>query len=112
MGIGRDITAYKKAEEEIREAKERLQSFMNSATDSMSICDSESRFLDINTKGLSFLGPDIKKEDVIGRYILDVIPQLENSSIFSNYERVLKTGEPSFSQDMTEINRICRCIFN
>ncbi|MFX0050140.1 MAG: PAS domain-containing protein, partial [Candidatus Hermodarchaeota archaeon] len=47
-GIARDITDRKKIENQLRESEERLRTFMDAATDSFSLWDSELNLVDVN----------------------------------------------------------------
>jgi PAS domain S-box-containing protein len=92
LTIVRDITWQVQAEKELRDNEERLTGFIQSATDGISILTSDMRYLMVNDTELKYTGR--KREDYIGRHILDVFPELKDSERYKGYLNVLKTGEP------------------
>lgn len=95
-GMLRDITGRKRAEEALRESKERLSVFMESALDAFALFDSEMNLVEINKAGLRFLGADTKKEDVIGKNIRKLYPGIEEEERYDKYLKVIETGKPLF----------------
>ena len=87
-----DMTERKLAEEKLLESEERLSSFMNSASDSFYLLDSNMNFIEINKKGLEIIGK--KREDVIGKNIADVVPDVKSSGRYEKHLEVIKTGTP------------------
>jgi PAS domain S-box-containing protein len=90
----RDVTEQKRAEEALRESKERLSSFMDTATDSFTLFDSELNFVEIDKTALERLC--LNKRDVIGKNILDLLPDVKETDRYDRYKEVIKTGEPFF----------------
>ncbi len=86
----RDIT------ERVR-SEERLDEFMNSATDSFHLLDRDLNIIEINAAALAAL--DEPKEEVVGRHLLDVYPFLGEKGRHENFTRVIDTGEPHFMED-------------
>jgi len=99
--INQDVTDRKKAEEELRESEERLNSFMESATDGFFLYDSELNIININKVGLSLWPAGTKKEDLIGKNILDFATKIKESGRYDNYIDVIKTGTPFFAEDIS-----------
>ncbi|MFX0086093.1 MAG: PAS domain S-box protein, partial [Candidatus Hodarchaeota archaeon] len=95
--IIRDISDSKRIEKQLRESEERLRGFMDSATDSFSLWDAELNIVDINKAGLEFFSKETKREDVIGRNMLEFS---HKPSDIKNYINVLKTGEPYSSDEV------------
>jgi PAS domain S-box-containing protein len=95
--IIRDISESKRTEKQLRESEERLRSFMDAATDSFSLWDSDLNLIDINKTGLEWFSRETKREEVIGRNMMDFA---HKPSDLDNFLKVLKTGEP-FSSDET-----------
>ena len=89
--IMENITERKKAEETLRETEERLENFMESATDGFQILDSELNYLEINKTALDQIG--MERGDIIGKNILDIYPEFKESGRYDQYMRVLETGE-------------------
>ena len=99
--ITTDVTQRVRAEEELRASEERLGSFMESATDSFIILDSELRYARVNEVAegmLSWLG--LTKEDVVGQNVLEVIPQIRETGRYEKYMEVLRTGTPFAVEDL------------
>lgn len=61
-----------RAEQALRESEERLSSFMESAIDGFALYDSEMNLVEINKAALELFPPGTKKEDVIGKNILEI----------------------------------------
>ncbi|MFC2084202.1 PAS domain S-box protein [Bacteroidota bacterium] len=91
-GTSRDITELKKAEVALKESEVRLSSFMDSASDSFFLLDSNLNFTEINEAGLEIL--DKPKEEILGKNITEIVPDVKSSGRYEKHLRVLKTGEP------------------
>ena len=98
-----DITERKETELKLKESEEKLKKFMESATDGFSLLDSKLNFIDVNKVGLQIVG--MTKEDLIGKNILDITPNLKETGRYDKYLDVLKTGEP-FSTEDAIFNRL------
>ena len=90
--ISLDIEKREAIERELREAKERLTKFMESATDGFILLDSEFNHLEMNKVALEITG--LKQKDVIGKNIIDTVPNIQESSRYDEYKKVMKTGVP------------------
>jgi PAS domain S-box-containing protein len=95
--ISRDITERKRVEEALRVSEERLTSFMDSASDGFYILDSNLNFVELNKKALEIIGKE--KEDVIGRNLLDVVPDAKQSGRYEKHLNVIRTGKPFVIED-------------
>jgi len=99
--ITSDITKQRQAEEKTRKSEEKVRSFMDSATDSFSVWDSEFNLVDFNKAGWDkFYPAGVKGEELIGKNILDLEPGLKESGRYNKYLNVIKTGKPFFAQDV------------
>ncbi len=85
-----------KAEEDMRVNAERLAKFMDSASDSFYLLDKDLRFVDMNRKGLELVG--MCKDEVVGKHITELVPDVESSGRLAMHQQVLETGE-SFTLD-------------
>ncbi len=98
ISIGRDISERKQSNEALRVQRERLARFMDSATDSFHLLDSELRLIDINERALSRIrevdNRVRSKESVVGRSLLDIYPFLRGSDEEARLRKVLKTKQP------------------
>lgn len=92
LTIVRDITWQVQAEKALRENEERISGFLEAATDGYSILDSDMHYLMVNDTELRYTG--LKREDYIGKHILEVFPDLEDTERYMGYLRVLETGDP------------------
>ena len=88
----------KRAEEAFREGKEQLATLMDSSADSFFFLDYELNFAQINKAGLKSL--NLPEEEVIGKNILDIVPNLKETGRYDKYLEVIKTGRPYFSEDL------------
>ncbi len=88
----------KQAEQALRKSEEKLQSFMDSATDGFILFDSELNYIEINKSALEIIGLEAK--DVIGKNATDMVPNLEETSRYDEYKKVMKTGVPFHIPDL------------
>jgi PAS domain S-box-containing protein len=95
-----DITEQKKSEEALQKNEEKLNLFMNSATDSFGIYDSSFNLIDLNESGLKWWPVGTKKEDLIGKNLLELAPNLKNSERYEKYLDVIRTGKPMHDLDI------------
>ena len=87
-----NITERKQAMEALHESEERLSSFMNSASDSFYLLDADLNFVEINERGLSIIGKN--REDVIGKNITEIVPDVKESGRYEQHLEVIRTGQP------------------
>ena len=87
-----DITKRKEAEEAMRRSEEWLRAFMDAATDSIAIWDSNLNLIDCNKAMIEFLPEGTTKEDIIGRNLADFDPRMNERKIYSQFSDVIKTG--------------------
>jgi PAS domain S-box-containing protein len=99
LGTITDITDRRRAEDALKESEERMSAFMNSATDSFSWYDSKLNLVDINESGLKLV-PGLKKEDILGKNMVDLVPGLVKTGRLEDYKNVVETGEPISYDEM------------
>ncbi|MFC1614806.1 PAS domain S-box protein [Gemmatimonadota bacterium] len=92
IGLSTNVTELKRAEEALRESEGRLSGFMNSASDSFYLLDSELNFVEVNKPALEIMGK--KKEDVIGKNITEIVPDIKESGRYERHMAVIRTGKP------------------
>jgi len=92
---------YQEAQRELGERKQaeaRLTSFMNSATDGFFVLDSKLNYSDINEAALKITG--LAREEVVGKNVTDVEPDIKETGRYDRYMEVIKTGKPFFVDDL------------
>jgi PAS domain S-box-containing protein len=94
LGIHRDITERKREEEALREAKRSSETILESISESFGALDADWRYTYINRRALERAGKargeEVLLEDVLGRRIWDVFPELVGSTIYHEYHRAVR----------------------
>jgi PAS domain S-box-containing protein len=99
--IVRDITEGKLAYKALQDSQLLFERFKDASTESFSIWDSDFNLVDVNKFTLkTYLPPGTKKEDIIGKNILDIIPNLDKLNRYKKYLKVMKTGIPISYDDI------------
>ncbi len=81
-----------KFEQKLKESEERLKIFMESAPDTFMLYDSELNLIDINKIGVKRFPAGTKKEDIIGKSIIELSPDVKKTGRYDDYMEVIKTG--------------------
>lgn len=68
LGVAHDVTAWKKAEIELREAKETFETMFNTMADPVMILDKKGKFLELTDKVKDYTG--FEKEEILGQNFL------------------------------------------
>ncbi len=102
--ISTDITKRKKMEKSLIESEERLRAFMDSAPDNFIILDSKLNILESNEISSRVFGISI--EEIIGKNLIDLNPELKGSDRLKKYHDVVKTGQNFFIDNLEFNNRI------
>ena len=101
LSLTREVVERKRLGKVLRETEERLSAFMEAAPDALALFDSELNFVDINEAALRFYLPGTKKkEDIIGKNLSDIMPNVKETGRYDRYLEVIKTGKPFFSDDL------------
>ena len=100
LGIARDITERRHAENQLKETQELLQSFLDSATDAMMVWDASLNLKEINTAGISYFPDGTKKEHLIGKNIKEYVDDFGDKTILDKFNQVLESGKPVFSEEL------------
>jgi PAS domain S-box-containing protein len=98
QAVGWDITERKQAEETLWKSEERLNAFIDSATDGFVLFDSELNYLKMNKAAQEITGVD--RKEVTGKNVLDVIPDFKETGRYDKYKKVMKTGVPLVIPDL------------
>ncbi len=89
--IHEDISRHKRLEEQ-------WLLFMESATDSFTLYDSNLNMVEVNNAGVELFAAE--KEELIGRSLLETVSDLKETGMFDNLMRVLKTGVPFSAENI------------
>ncbi len=90
----------KKRTRELQVSEEILSQFMKSSPDGFIILDSELNYININDIGMNVFPEGTKKEDILGKNIEEIVPDIKETGRFFKYMEVLKTGKPFFVEDI------------
>lgn len=99
-----DITDRKDVEEKLKNSEERYRTLFRKMLDGFALHEiiydernnpNNYRFIDVNPSFEQMTG--IKREDIIGKTVLEIMPDIEESWI-KKYGKVVLTGEPVFFQ--------------
>ena len=97
IGICHDVSKHKKIVQNLRKSEQRLQKFMDSATEGFVILDSKMNFISVNKFALQVVG--MSREEIIGKNLLELIPNLRETGRYDKYLNVIKTEKPiSFNE--------------
>jgi PAS domain S-box-containing protein len=91
LGIFRDITKRKQAEEALRENEEKLHLMFESAGEGIVVIDLDNKILDVNQAMVRMHGYD-SREELIGRNALDLCAEEDRARASSNTRRRLEKG--------------------
>jgi len=97
LGLFRDVTERKKAEEKLRESEDNFKNLFENMSSGVAIykaVDNGKDFIFTNFNKASEKIENIKREDVIGKSILKVFPGVKKFGLFEIFQRVWKTGKP------------------
>ena len=94
------VTELRETILKLQESQQRLSSFMLSATEGFILLDSELKYLIINDNALWYFTDMSKREDVIGKNILEVGPVLRSNGVYEKYLNVVKTGKSFFYEKL------------
>jgi len=82
----------KEQQNKLNESEERLSNFMNSATNGFTLWNQNLDLIEINNSQLLLFPSGTKKEEVMGKNILEIFPDTEESGRHKIFKNVLKTG--------------------
>ena len=88
IGISRDITDWKKAEEESAKKHELLQTLMDNIPDSVYFKDDQNRFILVNKAKADHW--NVKVDDMIGKTDFDFLPHDQGQKAFDDDNKILQ----------------------
>jgi PAS domain S-box-containing protein len=98
MGIGRDITEHKRAEDTLSEERRLLRTLIDNMPDYIYVKDAGSRFVVANRAVAELMGAKSTKE-LIGRTDFDYFPKELAAPFFSDEQAVIKSGQELVNQE-------------
>lgn len=97
LGVSRDITDRKQAEDKVRAAHDSLQRVLGSITDGLAVLDADWRYTYLSETGAGILG--VRSEDMLGRCIWDLFPHADRLLFGQEYRRAMETGVATHFED-------------
>ncbi|MBE9571730.1 MAG: PAS domain S-box protein, partial [Proteobacteria bacterium] len=97
IGIARDITERKRADEEIKVSENRFRELFNNMSNGVAVYEAKDDGNDFIFKDLNRAGErieNIKKEDLMGKNVLEMFPGVKEFGLFDIFKRVWETGKP------------------
>lgn len=86
-----DISILKEAKEKGLHSQEIFKNFMDAVSDTLVIYDKDLNYIEINEVARSQI--NLRKEDIIGKNICDLIPDIEKTDRYSKYLELIKNGK-------------------
>ncbi len=93
LGIVRDVTGRKRAEESARHNEDLLCALLDNVPDLIYFKDTESRFIRVNQAWIDLVGAE-SAEAVVGKTDLDVFPPDLAAQMYADERRLVESGEP------------------
>jgi PAS domain S-box-containing protein len=90
LEIHRDVSERKRAEEELREARQRSETILESIRDEFFAVDREWRYTFVNERGLAGAGGNLGAADLMGRSVWEVFPELVGTTFDHEAHRALR----------------------
>jgi PAS domain S-box-containing protein len=104
LGVSRDITERRRAEEAVHESEEKFRSIIENSPDYIATVDREGKILFLNRT----LGK-IKTDEVVGKSIYDRLPEKFHEAARSTLDKVFESGESVDMEIFTVMNRWVEC---
>jgi PAS domain S-box-containing protein len=87
-----DVTEKNRIENKLRSSEDLFRGFMQSSTEAFLLLDKSMQYIDVNDTWLQQSG--LKREEVIGKHMLELFPELKDNGRYDAYVKVMETGEP------------------
>lgn len=94
-GIARDITARQQAEEALHESRQRYNYLFERIVSGVAVYEAREDGSDFIFKELNPAGErlsQVKRDEIVGRSLLDVFPSVKEMGLFDVFQRVWKSG--------------------
>ncbi len=90
VSAGRDITQLKQTEEELRQVRERVESILNSVSDTFILFDRQWRYLYLNDAAVLATSRPLK--EILGRTLWELFPEVVGTKLDSQFHRSMDEG--------------------
>jgi PAS domain S-box-containing protein len=97
LGISRDITDRKAAEEDLRVAHRTMSQILDSITDGLAVMDRDWRYTYFSDTGARILR--VRREDMIGNRLWDLFPHADQALFGQMYRRAVETGQATHFEE-------------
>jgi len=97
LGVSRDITDRKIAEESVRSAHGSLQRVLDSITDGLAVFDRDWKYTYFSETGAKMLG--VRSEDLLGKCVWDLFPHAEDLLFGREYKLAMEEGVARHFED-------------
>jgi len=97
LGIARDITERKQTEQAIKESESRFKELFNNTNSGIAVYEAKDNGRDFIFKDFNQAAEKIdklKRDDIIGKSILQVFPGVKDFGLFQAFQEVYQTGKP------------------
>ena len=105
VGIGRDITEKKLANETIQSERNLLRTIIDNIPDSIYVKNTESRKVVANAVEIRYLGFSTENE-VLGKNDYDIYPKDVADSSFADDQYVFQTGQPQLNKESFFVDKM------
>ena len=92
LGIGRDVSEPKRATEEAWQARQKLETVINSITDGLLVMDGNWRTTYFSETAARILG--VRRDEVLGQVVWDVFPHAKETRFYESYHEAMASGRP------------------
>jgi PAS domain S-box-containing protein len=99
VGVSRDITARKQAEQALAEERNLLRTVIDNIPDFIYVKDRESKFLLRNVSGIELLGVQ-SVDEVIGKTDFDFFPEELARDFYDEEQTIIQTGHAIVNQEV------------
>jgi PAS domain S-box-containing protein len=104
IGIGRDITEYKRVQLSLEKERNHLRTLMDSLPDLIYFKDAQGRYILNNKAHLLSIGKE-HQEEVIGKTVFDFNPPELAQKYYEDEEQIIQTGKPMIDREEIAIHR-------